>query len=74
MIDLANQDFEATAEQYRLLARKSINQTDLRRYVKKMFQVKGDHEGSSRLKNIMEETADRVGRRRAFLWLISRCR
>ncbi len=37
IMDLANQDFEATAEQYRLVARKSINQADLRRYVKKVF-------------------------------------
>lgn len=34
IMDLANQQFEASAEQYRLLARKSINQADLRKYVK----------------------------------------
>ena len=55
VMDLANQQFEATAEQYRLLARKSINQADLRRYVKKVFKVEDDQEGSTRLKNIMEE-------------------
>ena len=55
VMDLANQEFEATAEQYRLLARKSINQADLRSYVKKVFQVKDDQESSTRLKNIMEE-------------------
>src|SRR5262245_50923802 len=54
VMDLANQQFEATAEQYRLLARTSINQADLRRYVKKVFQVEGEQEGSTRLKNIME--------------------
>ena len=31
VMDLANAEFEATAEQYRLLARKSINQADLRK-------------------------------------------
>src|SRR5262249_52143894 len=55
VMDLANAEFEATAEQYRLLARKSINQADLRRYVKKVFRVEEDREGSTRLKNIMEE-------------------
>ena len=53
VMDLANAEFEATAEQYRLLARKSINQADLRLYVKKVFKVEDD--GSTRLKNIMEE-------------------
>jgi phage/plasmid-like protein (TIGR03299 family) len=33
IINLANAEFQATAEQYRLLARKSINQEDLERYV-----------------------------------------
>jgi phage/plasmid-like protein (TIGR03299 family) len=55
VMNLANQQFEATAEQYRLLARKSINQADLRRYVKKVFKVEEDRDGSTRLKNIMEE-------------------
>jgi phage/plasmid-like protein (TIGR03299 family) len=55
VMDLANQEFEATAEQYRRLARKSINQADLRRYVKKVFKVEDDQEASSRLKNLMEE-------------------
>ena len=50
----ANAEFEATAEQYRMLARKSINQADLRRYVKKVFKVADDQESSTRLKNIME--------------------
>ena len=55
VMDLANAEFEASAEQYRCLARKSINQADLRRYVKKVFKVEDDQEGSTRLKNIMEE-------------------
>jgi phage/plasmid-like protein (TIGR03299 family) len=55
VMNLANQEFEATAEQYRLLARRSINQADLRRYVKKVFKVEDDQQASSRLKNLMEE-------------------
>ena len=55
IMDIANQEFEATAEQYRVLARKSVNQADLRRYVKKVFKVEEGQEGSTRLKNIMEE-------------------
>lgn len=39
VMNLVNQEFEATAEQYRLLQRKSINQADLRKYVKKVFDI-----------------------------------
>ncbi len=37
------------------LARKSINQADLRRYIKNVFKIEECKEGSTRLKNIMEE-------------------
>jgi phage/plasmid-like protein (TIGR03299 family) len=39
VMNLVNQDFEATAEQYRMLQRKSINQADLRKYVKRVLKV-----------------------------------
>jgi phage/plasmid-like protein (TIGR03299 family) len=55
VMDLANAAFEATAEQYRRLARKSINQADLRRYVKKVFKVEDDQDTGTRMVNIMEE-------------------
>jgi phage/plasmid-like protein (TIGR03299 family) len=55
VMDVANAEFEASAEQFRRLARKGIDQADLRRYVKRVFGVEGDKEGSTRLKNIMEE-------------------
>ena len=55
VMNLANQQFEASAEQYRRLARKSINQADLRKYVRRVLKVEDDQEASSRLKNIMEE-------------------
>jgi hypothetical protein len=53
VINLANQEFEATAEQYRLLARKSISQEDLRRYVKKVLKV--EEEPSTRTSNTISE-------------------
>lgn len=37
VMNVANQTFEATAEQYRLLANKSINGADLEKYVKIVF-------------------------------------
>ena len=40
IIDLANREFVATAEQYRLLANKGINQADLIKYVKICLDVK----------------------------------
>jgi phage/plasmid-like protein (TIGR03299 family) len=55
VMDLANQEFEATAEQYRLLARKGINQADLRQYVKTVLGVKGDGEPSTRMSNTIAE-------------------
>jgi phage/plasmid-like protein (TIGR03299 family) len=55
VMDLANAQFEATAEQYRRLARTSINQADLRKYVRLVLKVEDNQEASSRLKNIMEE-------------------
>jgi phage/plasmid-like protein (TIGR03299 family) len=55
IMNLANAEFEATAEQYRRLARKSINQADLRRYVKKVFKVEDDRDTGTRMANIMEE-------------------
>jgi len=54
-MNLANQEFEATADQYRFLARKSINQADLGRYVKRVLGVKDDQEPSTRMKNLVEE-------------------
>jgi phage/plasmid-like protein (TIGR03299 family) len=55
VMDLANQEFEATAEQFKLLARRSINQADLRRYVKRVLGVQEDQEPSTRMSKIMEE-------------------
>jgi phage/plasmid-like protein (TIGR03299 family) len=54
VMNLANQQFEATAEQYRLLARKSINQADLKKYVQRVLKVDGE-EASTRTKNTIDE-------------------
>ena len=59
VMNVANAEFEATAEQYRLLARKSINQADLRRYVKKVLKVEDESKLSTRMKNIIEEILGR---------------
>lgn len=58
VMNLVNQEFEATAEQYRLLVNKQINQNDLRKYVKKVFGLDDADEGSTRKKNIMEEVIE----------------
>jgi len=55
VMNLANAQFEATAEQYRLLARKDINQADLEKYVRKVFKIDEANEVSSRMQNILDE-------------------
>jgi phage/plasmid-like protein (TIGR03299 family) len=55
VMNLANQQFEATADQYKLLARKSINQADLKRYVERVLKVKDRQEVSTRTKNTIAE-------------------
>ena len=54
-MNVINAEFEATAEQYKALARKTINQADLEKYVRLVFKVKDGQEPSTRLKNLMEE-------------------
>lgn len=44
IIDLANKDFSATVDQYKLLAKKDINQADLRKYVRILVQGNKDAE------------------------------
>jgi phage/plasmid-like protein (TIGR03299 family) len=39
VINLADQEFSATAEQYRRLRNKGINQSDLAKYVRQVFQI-----------------------------------
>jgi phage/plasmid-like protein (TIGR03299 family) len=55
VMDVANQEFEATAEQYRLLARKSICKADLEKYVRRVLKVKDDEQPSTRTQNTIAE-------------------
>ena len=56
VMNLANQEFEATAEQYRFLASRQINAKDLEKYVKVVFGVekKSDEDIKTRTKNILQ--------------------
>lgn len=57
IMNVVNQEFEATAEQYKLLASKSINQADIRKYVKRVFELEDmkDEEISTRQLNIFSK-------------------
>lgn len=57
IMNLANQEFEATAEQYRFLASRQVHTGDLRKYVKILLDVENvkDDELPTRTKNIMDE-------------------
>lgn len=51
-VDAANAQFEATADQYRRLVCRAINQADVREYVKQVFEVEG--EPSPRMRGILD--------------------
>jgi phage/plasmid-like protein (TIGR03299 family) len=55
IMNVANAEFEATAEQYRRLARRRVNQADLRKYVRRVLKVEDEQEVSNRTKNLMDE-------------------
>jgi phage/plasmid-like protein (TIGR03299 family) len=57
-MNLVNQEFEATAEQYKLLTRKDINQADLEKYVQKVLEVDETKEIPTRSKNIISEICE----------------
>jgi hypothetical protein len=57
-ISIANERFEATAEQYRRLVRKSINQQDVRRYVYRVLDIDDESKASTRLMNIAQSMID----------------
>lgn len=61
VMDLARQEFFATAAQYRQLAQRHINPIDLRKYVRKVFEVdeQDPREDSTRIKNIMDDVVTR---------------
>jgi phage/plasmid-like protein (TIGR03299 family) len=58
-MNVANAEFEANAEQYRLLARKNVNQADLKKYVKKVLKVEEGKESSTRMENTIKDIIGR---------------
>lgn len=63
IINLANQEFEATAEQYRLLASRHINQVDLKKYVRLAAGVDEsvkDEDVPTRTQNIMLDMLNKI--------------
>jgi phage/plasmid-like protein (TIGR03299 family) len=62
VMNLANQSFEATAEQYRALSRTHINATDLERYVQRVFKIKEEDAGATAVEeDVMEMFEDAPG-------------
>lgn len=57
IMNAADADFEATAEEFRVLARRDINQNDLRKYVKTVFDMEED---DSKLATRTRNTLDRI--------------
>lgn len=56
VMKIAEASFQATAEQYKLLATRNINQNDLREYVKAVFKMNEDeNELATRSKNVLEK-------------------
>ena len=53
LMNVADAEFEATADQYRFLASRQISSADLTQYVRIVFGVKPDSKVSSRLSNII---------------------
>jgi phage/plasmid-like protein (TIGR03299 family) len=55
LMNLANAEFEATAAQYRRLARKGVNQADVRKYARRVLKIESEEDISARSRNIVEE-------------------
>lgn len=53
VMNLANQTFEATAEQYRRLCCRTVSRMDVRRYVTQLFNA--NDEPSTRMRNILDD-------------------
>ncbi|MBY0459260.1 MAG: DUF932 domain-containing protein [Gemmataceae bacterium] len=58
VMNLADAEFTATAEQYRLLAHKPVSHTDLRRYVKRVLKVDEDEVPSARTAGVIERVIE----------------
>lgn len=60
VMDLANQEFEATAEQYRLLARKNVaNTKDLLKYIRIVLNIEEGEKIPKRTENTIEDILNR---------------
>jgi phage/plasmid-like protein (TIGR03299 family) len=61
VMDLAEKEFAATAAQYRALAARHVNATDLRKYVRQVLQA-GDkpEEDSGRMRNLIADIIHRA--------------
>ena len=68
-MNLINAEFEATAEQFRFLASKYFNQSDIRSYVKKFMGVEHIHDDEipTRTKNNMEKVFSLIENERQSL-------
>lgn len=61
VMDAANKQFAASIEQYRALAARHVNATDLRKYVRQVYQAPDDpKDDSSRLHNILADAVQRA--------------
>lgn len=62
IMDNINAEFEATADQYRLLANKSFNQKDVEKYVKVVLGLEKtpNEDIKTRTRNIMENILERI--------------
>lgn len=65
VVDIAEQDFKATVEQYRLLTKKDINQNDVRKFVRIVMQGEKEadkpwDEVSTRTQNIIKEVEGKM--------------
>lgn len=60
VMNLANQEFEATAEQYRFLAKSQFRKDDVIKYVKKMFDIKDSDVVSTKTANILKDVFDKI--------------
>lgn len=60
IMNLANQEFEATAEQYRFLAKSQFRKDDVIKYVKKLFDIKDTDTLSTKTTNILKDVFDKI--------------
>lgn len=75
VMNAANAEFEATAEQYRFLASRQISQADLRKYVKLVLDVdpdKSDDDLPKRTLAMIQEISDRHEKRTNMVYELAK--